>query len=908
MRNTKIGRKGNANREKMDRKAVVGIISALLLISMLILAFNIQPTYTQPGTILSIDPSTTEVLVGDCFTIKATVTDVIDLFGFEFCLGFNTTFLEVLDVTIQPPFHRDPHPTIEIVEPDGYVRVAAILPPEGPTPSGSFLLVSITFNATASGGCLLDLYDTLLIGREGVTPIAHTIIDGEVTAFSQRPAEDESFEEFGPRVDTLLIKIYNETYRVFQGIEDGEVDIIDKRLSSPDIERWSQAPYNETITLAEYMETGMYVLDINNNETIPTYSNWRSPTSYHEFRQAIAHLVNRTRIITEILNGSGVPLTTPVMPWLEKWFNPDADLHPYDPIEAAAILDTAGFVQGSTANPHYDPSKPGSAQFIREYPPDHEKAGQDLDALIFYVRHDHPERNATGHTLRDELLSIGIPVHIPPPVSVQEIISKIWLYGDYHLYTGGWGLVLDPDYLYSLYHSRHYGPGYVYTNYNNVHDDELDYWLENLYYATNQEEAVIACREAQRRLAEIVAIVPLWAPVRVKACRSNWQGVVNEESFGVNSWWTFLNAHPEGVEQEGTIRYGFSRDIEKFNPLFSAWYTDWLVLDKIYDTLIKRDPCNVTQEIPWMAEDWTVETWEGDRTKLIFHLRENIYWHDGLKLTSEDVKFTIEYLKSFSDYPMRFLPLPTFHYSVTDVHHVDTPDPYTVVVHESVPGIWALHDIGELPILPKHIWNNVTDPLGFAPDSQLVGTGPFKFVEYVEGDHVLLESNTNYFKCCPVQANVDVESRRVDPGRDLHYNVTVGNCFADKTVNVTIHIHFDGSLVENRTLVLEPCVHAELGSFTVETLAVGFHEIRVEHSPDPYLNRTCTYTKHVWATVIEDVNLDFIVDVSDMAEAARAFGAVPGHPRWDVTADINHDYIVDISDIAQIARKFGWIR
>jgi len=58
-------------------------------------------------------------------------------------------------------------------------------------------------------------------------------------------------------------------------------------------------------------------------------------------------------------------------------------------------------------------------------------------------------------------------------------------------------------------------------------------------------------------------------------------------------------------------------------------------------------------------------------------------------------------------------------------------------------------------------------------------------------------------------------------------------------------------------------------------------------------------------TLFGDLNGDGVVDISDMGEAARAFGSYPGHPRWNPYADINHDGIVDISDISLIARNFG---
>jgi len=51
---------------------------------------------------------------------------------------------------------------------------------------------------------------------------------------------------------------------------------------------------------------------------------------------------------------------------------------------------------------------------------------------------------------------------------------------------------------------------------------------------------------------------------------------------------------------------------------------------------------------------------------------------------------------------------------------------------------------------------------------------------------------------------------------------------------------------------------------------------------------------------------DFVVDGTDIAIAAGAFGSYPGSSRWSPVADVNHDFVVDGSDIALIAVHFGW--
>jgi ABC-type transport system substrate-binding protein len=740
----------------------------------------------------------------------------------------------------------------------------------------------------------------------------------------------DSFEQFGPRLDNLLIKTYDNASELFDAFEAGDIDVMNQwDLPRELIENWSQPPYNELIGVKKYSQSGAYFLDINNNETISAFGNWRSPTSYVEIRQAIAHLINKTKIVEGILGGYGLPLETPVMPWTE-WFNPDVDTYPYDPLEAASILDGAGFVQGTTPNPYYDPSKPGSAQYIRIYPPDHEKAGEDLDTLIFYVRQDHSERNQTGYMIRDELLSVGIPVEIPGPVIIQQIAEKVMILQEYHLYTGGWTLTADPDYMYSLYHSEMYWwPGFC-INYNHLSDEELDHWLEILCSSMDKETARNASFNAQTRLAEIVGVIPLWSPMYAKAYRKysdrapcGWEGIINKNGEGVNNWWTFLNAHAEDQEQGGTMIYGFSEDVLKLNPAYSEWYTDWDVLDKIYEPLMRCDPIT-NSHIPWLAKSWEIENysiWEGiiiDQTPFTgphdgekqgvavkIHLREDVYWHDGEPFTSEDVKYTIE-LFATDQTIWWYDRVPPF-------TCIDISDSHTVIFHLQEPlsfNLWWIYQMGSTIILPKHIWENipVENLTAFAPDPNLIGTGPYKFVEYVEDSHILLESNQQYFKYCSIQAEVDAKTRRIDPMGSLNFSISIFNHFKDKTVNVTVSIYLNESHVDTATLSLASLSSVELGPYNTGSVPCGFYQIRVEHSADHYLGRSCISTFDFWVTLRENIKRDLKVDMKDIALAALAFGASPGDRsgRWNILADVNGDYKVDMRDIGAISRKFGW--
>jgi len=62
---------------------------------------------------------------------------------------------------------------------------------------------------------------------------------------------------------------------------------------------------------------------------------------------------------------------------------------------------------------------------------------------------------------------------------------------------------------------------------------------------------------------------------------------------------------------------------------------------------------------------------------------------------------------------------------------------------------------------------------------------------------------------------------------------------------------------------------------------------------------------YIYTTLLGDVNFDDVVDISDIAALARAFGEQPGRPRWNEDYDLNCDGVIDISDIALAARNFG---
>jgi hypothetical protein len=76
------------------------------------------------------------------------------------------------------------------------------------------------------------------------------------------------------------------------------------------------------------------------------------------------------------------------------------------------------------------------------------------------------------------------------------------------------------------------------------------------------------------------------------------------------------------------------------------------------------------------------------------------------------------------------------------------PDKFTAVAYLNTTSYWSLHWLGaNIPVIPKHIWENVADPITYQPVSEgkLIGTGPFMFKEYKPGEYFIVTANPNYF-------------------------------------------------------------------------------------------------------------------------------------------------------------------
>ncbi|MBM3358946.1 MAG: ABC transporter substrate-binding protein [Betaproteobacteria bacterium] len=155
-----------------------------------------------------------------------------------------------------------------------------------------------------------------------------------------------------------------------------------------------------------------------------------------------------------------------------------------------------------------------------------------------------------------------------------------------------------------------------------------------------------------------------------------------------------------------------------------------------YNTLIQFDTAKYPAIKGDLAESWNVSK---DGLTYTFKLRKGVKFHDGSNLTSQDVKATYERLR---DAPggVRSVRQATY----ADIAAIETPDPLTVVFKLKKQNASMLTNFASPWDCIYSAAKLKQDPR--FPERNIMGTGPFVFVEHVAGSHWTGRKFDGYFE------------------------------------------------------------------------------------------------------------------------------------------------------------------
>ncbi len=198
-----------------------------------------------------------------------------------------------------------------------------------------------------------------------------------------------------------------------------------------------------------------------------------------------------------------------------------------------------------------------------------------------------------------------------------------------------------------------------------------------------------------------------------------------------------------GVKEDpDTIVFGFDSEPGKLDPQNNAQLGGMAVEKQVYDPLINKDP-ETGEFLPGLATAWE---WVDD-THLKLTLREGVKFHNGQDFTAADVVYTVGRFPTGSSTGSL--------YAAFDPENTVANGDYEVTIAFYYPFSPALNFLtnGRAYIVPHEYMEENGEQ---ALNQVMIGTGPFKFVEWVVGSHCTMERNDEYWGGAPAFKNLTV--------------------------------------------------------------------------------------------------------------------------------------------------------
>jgi len=185
----------------------------------------------------------------------------------------------------------------------------------------------------------------------------------------------------------------------------------------------------------------------------------------------------------------------------------------------------------------------------------------------------------------------------------------------------------------------------------------------------------------------------------------------------------------------GTLTVALETNPKNLDPLLSSLVADRVIHYQVYESLVSIGPD--LKVAPGLAESWDTT----DPKALVFKLRQGVKFQDGTPFDASAVKFNIDRILTADASPRKS--------EISTIASVDVVDPATVrfnLKSPSAPLLATLVDRAGMMVSPAAAQKYGAD-LTLAPLG--AGTGPFRFVEWKQDDHITLERNPDYWRAAP---------------------------------------------------------------------------------------------------------------------------------------------------------------
>lgn len=187
-----------------------------------------------------------------------------------------------------------------------------------------------------------------------------------------------------------------------------------------------------------------------------------------------------------------------------------------------------------------------------------------------------------------------------------------------------------------------------------------------------------------------------------------------------------------GLAPGAELKIGFASEPTSLDPHFHSLVPNRMAQRHVFDTLVFQDEKQGLH--PGLAVSWRATA----DTVWLFDLRRGVNWHDGTEFTADDVVFTVNRAPHVPNSPGGY---STWLNQISEVSAVDR---YTVQMKtkEAFPVLPAF--LSMIFVIQKKTGEGATTQ-NYNSGKAVVGTGPYKFVEWVRGDHLTYVRNDDYW-------------------------------------------------------------------------------------------------------------------------------------------------------------------
>ena len=212
-----------------------------------------------------------------------------------------------------------------------------------------------------------------------------------------------------------------------------------------------------------------------------------------------------------------------------------------------------------------------------------------------------------------------------------------------------------------------------------------------------------------------------------------------------------VRRHPEEAPLApiDELRIALGTDVATLSPFFAAIFWDKSIVKHIMPSLTRADENGAL--VPMLAESWSLvrdDTWQ-------FKLRRGVKFHNGEPFTAEAIKVNVDVMLA----PQTKAAQASTFRVIQDVQVVDN---YTVNLVTTYPNPVLPRTMSDFHIVaPNYLLEHGHQYVASHP----VGTGPYRFVEWVKDDHLLLEANPDYWGGVPVIKRLRIRPIKEDAAR-----------------------------------------------------------------------------------------------------------------------------------------------